>query len=375
MTRYLSVLLTVIGGLWRPIWRRAIFDLAIFTAVSAMGIFFVSLPLKIPVDGIVSLLGAPFERVARLGPGAEARGALVAPVLAGVPVAPSAEYDANRAYTPHLVIADVQVVDDLAAYDRIAAGADLLGGARADGVRLDLDSAVAMAVGIGDEVVILGDPPTLPDLRLRVGGLLRPSPAQADGERLLVVPASLLPAEWLTIVRSATPTGPIESFSTVVFDPKPDENVPAVTRSAAIASRLLELTNPLRIVGYLGLFGFSFGLWVVLLARTFGHVLGSLRARSAILVALGARPSTIALASLIPELAVIAAGIGISAVAVRSVLFEGILRRSLQGAVLLPSLVPVLLILAVSIVIARWTIRRRLRGAEVVRDLTAEEAA
>lgn len=372
MTRLL-ILGIVTATLWRPVWLRAAFELVIFAAVAAMGVFFVSLPLKTPVDGIVSLLGAPFERIARLEPGAQAPGRLAVRALSEVFVAPAVEYDANRAYTPHGMGLEAQIVDDLAAYDRVAAGADLLGGARPDGVRLDLDSAVYMGVGVGDEVVLLGEP-DLPDVRLRIGGLLRPSPAQADGQSLLVVPASLLPAAWLTAAQSTAPIGPIQRVSMVVFDPVADEGIPIVTRSAAISSRLLELTNPLRIVGFGGLFGFSFGLWIVLLARSLGHVLGSLRARSAIVAALGARPSTIALATLLPELGVVALGGGIGTLAVRSILYEVVLRHSLQGAILLFSLVPLAVILGVAALLARRTIRRRLRGADIVSDLAAEEA-
>jgi hypothetical protein len=360
--------------LWRPLWLRALFEVMIFAAVAAMGIFFVSWPLKAPIDAVVSLLRAPFERIAHVPPDLHPRGALAVLALSPVLVAPAKEYDANRSYIPHLIRVELQIADDLAAYDWLAAGADLLGGARPDGVRVDLDAAIYMGVGVGDEIVLLGAPwDGVPDVRLRVGGLLRPSPAQSPGENLLVVPTSFLPAEVLAAARSTPSIFTAESAWAVVFEPAPEEAVPAVSRGAAIASHLAELVNPLRFVGFVGIFAFSFGLWVVLLARSLGHVLGSLRARAAILAALGVRPTTIALAGLLPQLVVAAAGVGLATVAVRSVLFEFVLRRSLQGAILLPSLVPIAVILAVATLTARRVILRRLRGSDVVRDLTAEE--
>ncbi len=361
----------VMAVLWRPIWRRALFEIPVFGAVAAMVLFFVSYPLKQPIDAIVSILGAPFEQIVRVAPGTEASGALSVLAVTGARVAPAREYDANRAYTPHLLDLEIQIVDDVGAYDRLAAGADLLSGAWPDGTRIDLDSARYLGVDLGDEVVWLaGD---LAPVRMKIGGLLRPAPAQADGLGLLVVPAQLLPEEVLAAVDSPDPLPETEGKSTVVFDPSPRPDLPVVRRLDAIGRYVLEFVDPLRVVGLVGLLGFSFGLWAAVLVRSLGHVLGSLRARGAILAALGGQPTTIVLGVLIPELVVIGVGVAIGTEAARSLLFGSLLRQSLQAAVLLTVALPLSVTLVVVVVVSNRLVRRRLTGRDVVAELAAEE--
>jgi hypothetical protein len=363
----------LVTALWRPAWIRGLVDLPVFAAVSALVIFFISLPMKAPIDSIVYELGSGYEQSASTDIEASVHGGTSVIALTGFPVAPVPGPGQTLAYTPDLVHLELQIPQTFNAYKALVAG-DIVSDGGVEGALIDVDSALHLGVAQGDDVVLLV--PNVTDqaaITIHIAGLLRPAPARTDSSvGLLVVPASELPAAFLAEAGSSAEWTSVTK-SLLIFDPEPAAPYLTTSRADAIWQDVLTIVNPLRLAGLIGVFACAIGLWGAVALRSFGNVLGNLRARAAILTALGAPPRSVSRAEVLPEVLLAVFGCVSGGIVVQNALFPLILRRSLQGAALLPGLVLVFGMLWVVAVLAIRRARAALGSQSVVNTLAAEE--
>jgi hypothetical protein len=330
----------VVSLLWRPLAKTVAFEVPLLVAVAAIVTFFVSLPLKAPMDGLFFQLRSSYSTMSTSDGSSEGSDGTQVDRLAGFPVAPVPAGGYRPDYTPLEVRLRLDVVPSLAAYQARVVGSNVTEvSGDGMGIWIDQDSALRMGVGMGDQVALLGaqlvdgmDSPLL-----TVTGILRPyaSPDDMHASGLAVVARDALPAAFAAEALGTTDLVSV-TRSHLVFD---GSDPGAASRSSLAAGFVLELFSAdwLPILG--GLLGASLLLFLGAVARSAGHFLRRMRGVAALAVAVGATPREAATAALGPHLLITVAAVGIGAGAIALAVFPWLLRWSIQAVDLIPAVV------------------------------------